>query len=363
MSEESKLKSSLETLENIDEIDNLEEKPKYRKFSEEEIKLQDDLKAYYKNHFDVDIIWRVIERKSLPTREFGFNLFQGGFTRNKSFQKSEFLHEYLYTFPVVGAYIGSLYKNRLVPKDRYNQAITIHNAEWMGRELIFDLDLDDYNPVRRCKCIGKDVCEDCWGLMQEAAVILTDTLREDFGYNELEWVYTGGRGYHCWVLDKTAFTLDQHQRTAIVEYMQLIHDPKGSQKIDDIGKFGDQIKRRIYVGLARNFILAEKKNFLMENAGFTQTTLKRAIQKLDNSNILKDIVDVIPKGKEDQFLNALIKYHYPRIDHKVTIDIRRLIRMPGSIHIRSKNISEFIGNPSRFNPINDAKNMYDFIDS
>ncbi len=355
------LDKKLDTLENIDEIDNVTTRRKFKIFTEEEIKLQNDLQTYYRDHFDVNLLWRVIKRENFDTREFGFNRLNAGFTRNKSFEQPAHLKEYMHTFPIIGAYIGSLYKNRLLPKDRYNKAVTIHNAEWLGRELIFDLDLDDYNPVRRCKCEGKDVCEDCWGLMQEAAVIIDDTLIHDFGFKKLEWVYTGGRGYHCWVLDSKTMPLDQNQRTAIVDYMQYIHDPKGLQKVDKIGSFDERMKIRIYEKLARNFIFNETQKFLTENAGFSVNSLKKARQKLESSELLRDIVDAIPNGKEPIFLNTLIKYHYPRIDHKVTIDVRRLIRMPGSIHIRSKNISEYISNPGKFNPINDARNMYDLI--
>ncbi|MCY3410334.1 MAG: DNA primase catalytic subunit PriS [Candidatus Heimdallarchaeota archaeon] len=361
---DSDLDKKLDEMENIDEIDNVdaEKKSLLHKPSDEEVKLDHDLKRYYKESFDLNLIWRVIPKDSFETREFGFNLLKGGFTRNKSFKEPLHLKEYLYTFPVIGAYIGSLYGTRLLPKDRYNKAITIHNSPWVGRELIFDLDLDDYNLVRKCSCEGKNVCEDCWGLMQEAADILDDTLRVDFGFNNLEWVYTGGRGYHCWVLDEHTFSLDQEQRAAIVEYMQLIHDPKGLQKLDKIGDYAELLKQRIYTKIGRNFILNETKTFLKEHAGFTDTTIKKAREKLEKSKLLRDIVDSIPKDKEDIFLQSLILNHYPRIDHKVTIDIRRLIRMPGSIHIRSKNISQFISNPTTFNPINDATNMYDVLD-
>lgn len=358
------LTEKLDSLENIDEIDNMDtENKKYKDQSEEEVQLQSDLQKFYKNHFDVKHLWRVIDRSTFQTREFGFNRLNGGFTRNKSFLEPEHLHEYLYTFPIIGAYIGSLYKNRLKPKDRYNKAVTIHNAEWWGRELIFDLDLDDYNPVRTCKCVGKDVCEDCWGLMQEAADIINDTLIEDFGFKKLEWVYTGGRGYHCWVLDKHTFSLNQEQRTALVDYMQYIHDPKGLQKVDKLGKYDDQMRNRVLVKLARKMILTETQKFLIENAGFTSTRYKNAKKVLEKSQLVRDIKDIIPKGKEGIFYEAVLKHHYPRIDHKVTIDIRRLIRMPGSIHIRSKNVSQYISNPTTFNPINDAINMYDILDS
>ena len=111
--------------------------------------------------------------------------------------------------------------------------------------------MDEYDKVRQCDCTGRMVCADCWFLMQKASEIIDDTLREDFGFTKLEWVYTGGRGYHCWVLDKNSFKLDQEQRAAIIGHMQLIHDPKGLQKIDKIGNQAELLKTRIYEKIKR----------------------------------------------------------------------------------------------------------------
>jgi DNA primase small subunit len=309
----------------------------------------------------------------LPTREFGFDRLDGGFTRNKSFEKGEYIHEYLSTFPVAGAYIGALFKDRLVPSMRYTdwQEITIHDSPWVGRELVFDLDMDEYDPIRTCGCVGREVCEICWKLMQVAADIIDDTLREDFGFKKIEWVYTGGRGYHAWVLDAPTFSLDKEQREAIVEYMKIIKKkPKKPdpgeivedeliETIEDLTDDARALKERIYKKIGRDYILNEKNVRLIEEAGFTQTTLKRARERLEHSELIRDIVDSVPNEKK--FLESAIVRHYPRIDYKVTIDIKRLIRMPGSVHIGTKNISQFIEDPTTFNPLRDATNLYDVV--
>jgi DNA primase small subunit len=319
-----------------------------------------DFQRYYRDHFDLNSLWPVISKDNFSKREFGFQRMDIGFTRNKSFEEPQHLKEYLSTFPVMNAYIGSVYKDRLLPKDRYYDAITIHNTDWIGRDLIFDLDLDEYDPVRTCKCKGREVCEICWAFMQDAANIMDETFAVDFGFKKRIWVYTGGRGYHCWILDADTFDLDQNQRTAIVEYMQLIHDPKGVQKIDDPGEFANLLVRRIYRKIGRKYIMETPIKRLEEEAGFTKNSIAKARERLKNSELVADIVDSIPRGKENQFLKTVILNHYPRIDHKVTIDIRRLIRMPGSIHAGTGNISEYV-NPITFNPAYDAKNLYDVI--
>ena len=94
----------------------------------------------------------------------------------------------------------------------------------------------------------------------------------------------------------------------------------------------------------------------MDEAGFTNSRIASARKKLKTTELITDIVDAIPDGKEKIFLHSVIKNHYPRIDHKVTIDMRRLIRMPGSVHTRTGNVSEYM-NPITFNPMTDATNI------
>lgn len=88
------------------------------------------------------------------------------------------------------------------------------------RELVFDIDMDDYSPVRNC-CQGANICPKCWGFMNNAMVVLNKILREEFGFKHILFVYSGRRGVHIWVCDRRARALTDAQRHAIVDYISF----------------------------------------------------------------------------------------------------------------------------------------------
>jgi DNA primase small subunit len=51
--------------------------------------------------------------------------------------------------------------------------------------------------------------------------LVDDFLLNDFGFDEknLDLYFSGGRGYHCHVKDKTIFDLDSNERREIVDYI------------------------------------------------------------------------------------------------------------------------------------------------
>ena len=97
------------------------------------------------------------------------------------------------------------------------------------RELVFDIDMTDYDPIRTC-CSNADICKKCWAFIAAAVQVLDSAIRHEFGYEKLLWVYSGRRGIHLWISDRDAMELNDQQRKALVSWLTIIHGGKESSK-------------------------------------------------------------------------------------------------------------------------------------
>lgn len=90
----------------------------------------------------------------------------------------------------------------------------------MQKEMVFDIDMNDYDDVRTC-CQGANVCERCFVYLKMAMRIIQDTVQEDFDFSNLLWVFSGRRGIHAWVCDDDARSMNNEMRSAVVSYMSI----------------------------------------------------------------------------------------------------------------------------------------------
>jgi DNA primase small subunit len=60
------------------------------------------------------------------------------------------------------------------PRDRKTLSAGILQPQ--RRELVFDIDMTDYDEIRTC-CTDKKICKRCWGFIAAAVKILDSTLR------------------------------------------------------------------------------------------------------------------------------------------------------------------------------------------
>jgi len=97
------------------------------------------------------------------------------------------------------------------------------------RELVFDIDMTDYDSVRTC-CSNADICKKCWAFISAAVKVLDKAIRNEFGYDKLLWVYSGRRGIHLWISDREAMELTDAQRKALVGWLNVVQIGKESKK-------------------------------------------------------------------------------------------------------------------------------------
>lgn len=182
--------------------------------------------AFYKRLYPFKSIFNWLNHQHAPTRlfthrEFAFTLQGDVYLRYNSFTNAEELKKQIVRLNPSRFEIGAIYNAR--PRDK--KTLRTGALQPVQRELVFDIDMTDYDEIRTC-CSGKGICKRCWGFIAVAVKILDQSLREQFGFRHLLWVYSGRRGIHCWVSDPEAMMLTDEQRKALMGWLEVI---KGGQ--------------------------------------------------------------------------------------------------------------------------------------
>ncbi|KAI9221695.1 hypothetical protein BC828DRAFT_397276 [Blastocladiella britannica] len=160
-------------------------------------------------------------------REFAFTLPDNTFVRPLSFTSMDALQAKLRQLKPIKFDLGAVYS---VPPA---QKRAVHPSAYVPREkeLVVDIDMTDYDDLRTC-CRGGAVCRRCWPLMAAAQRVLDASLRDDFGFKHILWVFSGRRGIHGWVCDAAARALPDDARLAIVKYLDLARSASsGNRKL------------------------------------------------------------------------------------------------------------------------------------
>ncbi|KAG8760585.1 hypothetical protein FRC14_002587 [Serendipita sp. 396] len=169
---------------------------------------------------------------SWTNREFAFTLKGDVYIRYNSFQDVEEFKKQVIKLNPERFEVGAIYNAK--PRDK--KTLPASALQPVRRELVFDIDMTDYDEIRTC-CKSKSICKRCWGFIAAAVTVLDQSLRQDFGFRLLLWVYSGRRGIHCWVSDHSAMMLTDDQRKAIMGWLEVIKGGKEMTKKVNI-RFG-----------------------------------------------------------------------------------------------------------------------------
>eukprot|EP00268_Persea_americana_P056814 TRINITY_DN6751_c0_g1_i4.p1 TRINITY_DN6751_c0_g1~~TRINITY_DN6751_c0_g1_i4.p1 ORF type:complete len:413 (-),score=70.75 TRINITY_DN6751_c0_g1_i4:299-1537(-) len=299
-------------------------------------------------------------------REFSFTLDNDIYLRFQSFNNAAELENSIKEKCPFKIDIGPVYS--VDPAKRHAYAQAGDNVFTpVERELIFDIDMSDYDDVRYC-CSGADVCIDCWPLMTIAIKVMDTALRDDFGFNHILWVYSGRRGVHCWVCDGRARRLTNEQRAAVADYFRVYKGNDNSNKmVSLIGPALHPLLIRSYADVLRGFfeekLLCSQKLLSIEER-FQKildlipdediaAELQSRWQENRRSSISKEDVNAVrweqlkhlvqsPKqkalGVRRCVEEIVFSYTYPRLDMEVSKHMNHLLKAPFCVHPKTGRV-------------------------
>uniref|UniRef100_I3MCU5 DNA primase n=1 Tax=Ictidomys tridecemlineatus TaxID=43179 RepID=I3MCU5_ICTTR len=303
------------------------------------------LKLYYRRLFPYSQYYRWLNyggvvKNYFQHREFSFTLKDDIYIRYQSFNNQSDLEKEMQKMNPYKIDIGAVYSHR--PSQHNTVKLGAFQAQ--EKELVFDIDMTDYDDVRRC-CSSADICSKCWTLMTMAIRIIDRALKEDFGFKHRLWVYSGRRGVHCWVCDESVRKLSSAVRSGIVEYLSLV-------------KGGQDVRKKVHLNekihpFVRKSINIIKKYFeeyalvdqdILENKESWDKILALSHSSLQRWEYLKRVASTNQNIKNDKCgpwleWEIMLQYCFPRLDINVSKGINHLLKSPFSVHPKTGRIS------------------------
>ncbi|WP_416840984.1 DNA primase small subunit PriS [Haloferax sp. DFSO52] len=250
-------------------------------------------------------------------------------------------------------------------------ASSMDDKEWREADLVFDIDADHLP--------GVDPEETPYAEMLDAGkralLDLLDILETDFAFEEMQAVFSGGRGYHVHVRDESVRGLDSEARREVVDYVRAIdldfdglietrqYGTTTRRVLRTEGGWGQRTHRRLLAFIDDLMELEEAAALerLKELDGIGDGRAKTILGAFRNNP------DAIREGNVEAggpgvrtLVNALaretITEETSPIDEPVTTDTKRLIRLPKSLHGGSGLVVEPLDRDEieSFDPLVDA---------
>lgn len=333
--------------------------------------------------------------KSIGNREFGFTLFKENvMVRHKGFARVEDLRGFIKKNVPSNVYYSSAYYS--MPEAKMDE------KGWLGSDLFFDIDAD-HIPTKcnkehdswtckncglkgggrapgRCPNCGNESfeertwpCEICLETAKLETIKLIDMLLEDFGFsaNEIRCSFSGHRGYHVGVESDEALELDSLARKEIVDYVTgtgldaIFH---GLSEIRDGGAriiAGPNLNDAGWRGRAArgmyDFLLMATPEDL-KSLGLRKDVAMEIIEKREllleswKTGGPWNLVRGLGIKGWRKIVQRGILLQSAKIDTVVTVDIHRLIRLPGTLHSKTGllKVSFPVNRIEEFDPLKEA---------
>ncbi len=298
----------------------------------------EERKMYYSEEWNINDLPDFI-KTSIDKREFGFDHNgEGPNDRYNQFKSAEELERFLkINYPYAAYSSVSFYEE---PKKRDG---------WLKAELVFDIDAKDL-PVRRCSCEAGKVCDLCLQDAKEFLFLISDALREELNLKNIRYVYSG-RGYHIRIFDEDIMKIGSSERGYILDYVSGSVIPPAERLGFKMG-YPRLFRERVlkFLQLSREEKLSE---YLKGKAKILMKERRKLANEIEEGNF-KTLESLLGKKKFAEFLENIRRCNAEMLDGKVTVDVKRILRLPSSLHSAVSMKCMEVRNIEKFEPLTDA---------
>ena len=196
--------------------------------------------------------------------------------------------------------------------------------------------------------------------MKIGAKILHSVMTREFGFKNLLFVFSGRRGFHCWVCDKEARELGQDARKAITDYLSVVEGGQAKVKRVTLNPYQGlhpMIVKALEV-IDEHFedLMIEKQDFLGDEH-LVQNVIDLAATDGNLQSRLRDkcklhhassaerwaymkLEVASNKSKKSRYFIQEVKLQhcFPRLDVNVTKGMNHLLKLPFCIHPKTGNV-------------------------
>ena len=254
---------------------------------------------------------------------------------------------------------GPVYSERVV-----RSAAQAHARSWpVRRELVFDLDLTDYEFLELETPDGDvyaDACDRAWCVCAVGIFVLQWLLKNAFGFQEFVVVYSGRRGVHLYVCDDRAMDLPDDARGAITDFFKFVPSEDGQRAhpstravmvMHGLTEALHHIFEEHFIDELKLFETPGQRVAFVERLGFSEEYLpvvaNLAEDVLDESmtgramwEFLKTKVASLPQEwMRHRIDDMMLTYVWPRIDAGVSRHLNHLLKAPCVVHPKTGRVA------------------------
>ncbi|ESS03876.1 MAG: DNA primase small subunit [uncultured archaeon A07HR67] len=226
-------------------------------------------------------------------------------------------------------------------------ASTMGKKGWRSADLVFDLDADHLPGVDPETTSYREMLAACKDALERLLAFLED----DFAFDDLTVVFSGGRGYHVHVRDEAVRELNSEARREVVDYVRAIDldaeglirtvSDRGTTKrvLRTEGGWGARVHEALvaYADDLREMDEEAARSRLMELDGIGEGRAETILGAFERNPDAVRAGNVEAGGPGVRRLVSALAARVTAtetapIDEPVTTDTRRLIRLPRTLH-------------------------------